>query len=521
MLKVVIADDERRVRNVVIKKGRWEELELFVAGEAQNGKELVEAAQKLAPDIIITDMKMPGLHGAELMKVLSDQFPGTKVIVISGYDDFGYMKQAIISKAADYILKPISEEDLNGALKKAVCELQAERLNESVIFKARKSEPLVFESIFQKYMKGADLSGEIRKYLGVEDNGSVKYRVSVLKLINFARVCEEMFENDGYILISAAINIIDELIQGGGKSVNIQNEDAVVVIHYDYTSNQDMVNLLSYIMESLKKYLHLETIAGTGGEYQNAEDIRKSCEEAWYTVWHQNVNVKDKAAFYRDVKKFPKIDSKKDRDLNQLDASLRSGNEKTIHQALKLVYGFMDKDAVYNLKMVEDVNRKVVRTLEMFFHKENYPAELQMEGLNTSLAAEYYFDDIVELIMNTVHQIQKEHKMPESDNLIFSVQKYIEENYASKITLDDISEKFWISKQHLLKLYRQQFGMTPYVHMMDLKIDKAKLLLIEDKMKVVEIAEVLNFTDESHFSRNFKKYTGISPREFKNQYKNR
>lgn len=64
MLKVIIADDERRVRNIVIKKGRWEELGLCVAGEAKNGKELVELAQKLLPDIILTDMKMPGLHGA-------------------------------------------------------------------------------------------------------------------------------------------------------------------------------------------------------------------------------------------------------------------------------------------------------------------------------------------------------------------------------------------------------------------------------------------------------------------------
>ena len=519
MLKVVIADDERRVRNVVMKKGRWEELELLVAGEAQNGRELLELAKKQVPDIILTDMKMPGLHGAELLKVLGEQFPGTKVIVISGYDDFDYMKQAIISKATDYILKPISEADLNGALKKAVCEIQAERLNESVIFKAGKREPLVIESIFQMYMQGAELEKEILQYLGKEETDSVKYRVSVIKLAGFTRVCKELFENDSYILSSAVINIVDELIQGRGKSVNIQNQNAVVVIHSEDAKSQDIMSLLLCIIESLNKYLHLDVIAGTGEEYQSAAEIRKSCEEAWFAVFHQNIKADKKFAFYHDVKRYPQRTARKDRVLDQLEAALRSGNEKTILQALKCVYESVDHGTVCSLKTLDAVNHSVIRTLEMFCQKENYPADLLLEKLETLLEDEYCADSIIGQIMNIIAQVLKDSQALESDNLIFAVQNFVEENYASKITLDDISEKFWISKQHLLKLYKQQFGTTPYAHMMDLKIDKAKLLLIEDRMKVVEIAELLNFTDESHFSRNFKKYTGLSPREFKNQYK--
>lgn len=519
MLKVIIADDERRVRNIVIKKGRWEELGLCVAGEAKNGKELVELAQKLLPDIILTDMKMPGLHGAELMKVLSGQFPGTKVIVISGYDDFGYMKQAIASKATDYILKPISEEELNDSLRKAVHEIHEVRKNESAMFKAKKSEPLVLESVFQKYMKGADLTGEIIRYMGMEERSDIECRVSVVKLINFTKICEAEFEGDEYILMSAVINIIDELIQGMGRTVNIQDQNAVAVLHVDRISDENIMALMSGVMEALKKYLQLEAVSGIGEVYQCAEDIRKSCEEAWSAVWNQNLKKKNKPAFYHDVKAGQEINILKGQTLNQLEASLKSGNEKTIHQALKCVYEVLDRNVAYNLKMLEEINSKVIRIMEMTVQKENDLGARLIEDLETRVAAEYLPESIIEQFMETVHQVLKEQIIPENEKVLYSIQKYIEENYTSKITLDDISKKFWISKQHLLKLYKQQFGITPYVRIMDLKIEKAKLLLIENRMKVVEIAELLNFTDESHFSRNFKKYTGVSPREFKNQYK--
>lgn len=126
MFNVLIIDDEIWSRQVVRSLGAWESLRLNVIGEADGGREGLELIEKLAPHIVVTDMRMPGLDGVELLKHFNDRFPMLKIIVMSGYDDFIYLKQAIRSRAVEYLLKPIDPEELNAALARCIKELEQE-----------------------------------------------------------------------------------------------------------------------------------------------------------------------------------------------------------------------------------------------------------------------------------------------------------------------------------------------------------------------------------------------------------
>ncbi|MGZ7443287.1 response regulator [Paenibacillus sp. TH7-28] len=118
MFKVLIVDDEEWNRDIIKNLGRWDELGMEVAGEAEDGLEALRLIEQLGPELIITDMRMPGSDGEELMRNIHDRFPGKQVIVVSGYDDFHYARQAIRYKAADYLLKPIDPQELNAVLAK-------------------------------------------------------------------------------------------------------------------------------------------------------------------------------------------------------------------------------------------------------------------------------------------------------------------------------------------------------------------------------------------------------------------
>ncbi|WP_139997567.1 response regulator transcription factor [Paenibacillus paridis] len=126
MNKVLIIDDEPWAREVIKALGEWERLQLAIAGEAEDGKSGLRLIRELSPEIIITDMRMPGVDGVELLQQINDQFPLLKIIVMSGYDDFIYLKQAIRSRAVEYLLKPVDPSELNSALQKCVEELGAE-----------------------------------------------------------------------------------------------------------------------------------------------------------------------------------------------------------------------------------------------------------------------------------------------------------------------------------------------------------------------------------------------------------
>ncbi|MCD1259645.1 response regulator [Paenibacillus athensensis] len=125
MYSILIIDDEPWSRQVVKSLGAWTELGLTIAGEAEDGREGLELIAALAPQIVLTDMRMPGLDGIELLRELNERYPELKIIVMSGYDDFLYLKQAIRSRAVEYLLKPISPEELNAALALCVRELDA------------------------------------------------------------------------------------------------------------------------------------------------------------------------------------------------------------------------------------------------------------------------------------------------------------------------------------------------------------------------------------------------------------
>lgn len=122
MTTLLIVDDEHWTRDTVkalVNQGLWGINRL---DEAMNGKQAIEKIQTVCPDIIITDMKMPGMDGIGLLEVLGREYPDIPVIVLSGYQDFMYTRQAIKAKAIEYLLKPVDEDELNQALGKAIME---------------------------------------------------------------------------------------------------------------------------------------------------------------------------------------------------------------------------------------------------------------------------------------------------------------------------------------------------------------------------------------------------------------
>lgn len=141
MHKVFIIDDEPWSREVVKALGQWESFNMSVIGEAEDGNDGLKQIGDLKPDLVITDMRMPGIDGAKLLKTINEQYPTLKIIVMSGYDDFIYVKQAIHSHAVEYLLKPINSDELNAALEQCGRELEKAKntnitLGLSLVFEA-------------------------------------------------------------------------------------------------------------------------------------------------------------------------------------------------------------------------------------------------------------------------------------------------------------------------------------------------------------------------------------------------
>jgi two-component system response regulator YesN len=128
VFKLLVVDDEPWSRQVVRALGAWETLDLEIVGEAEDGAAALRLIEELQPHIVLTDMRMPGIDGVELLKRFSESYPAIRLIVMSGYQDIEYLRQSIRSRAIEYLLKPIDPEELNAALAQCVRELEQARI---------------------------------------------------------------------------------------------------------------------------------------------------------------------------------------------------------------------------------------------------------------------------------------------------------------------------------------------------------------------------------------------------------
>ena len=122
MLKMIIIEDEKLEREGLVEFFDWNSMDVEIVGTASDGIEGMELAEKIKPDIIITDIKMPGMNGLDMSKKIKEILPKTKIIILTGYGDFKFAKQAIGISVSAYILKPIEEEELINTIKTIVSE---------------------------------------------------------------------------------------------------------------------------------------------------------------------------------------------------------------------------------------------------------------------------------------------------------------------------------------------------------------------------------------------------------------
>jgi len=118
MYKLILVDDEEEVRKGILQKINWKELGFEIVGEAENGREALEMAEKVTPDVVITDIKMPFMDGIKLTGLIGEKFPSTKVIILTGFDQFEYAQEAVKLNVIEYVLKPISSKELIDVLKR-------------------------------------------------------------------------------------------------------------------------------------------------------------------------------------------------------------------------------------------------------------------------------------------------------------------------------------------------------------------------------------------------------------------
>lgn len=535
MIKVFLVEDEMIIRNGVKNNIPWEQEGFMFVGEAGDGELAWPLIKQTKPDILITDIRMPFMDGLELSSLVRKELPDTKIIILSGYSEFDYAKQAISLGVANYLLKPINSEKLLEAVKEVAAAIEEERAQQLLVeqYRRENEENLRLEKkrLFDEIVAGSFSTKELldKSQLLDMDLTASFYTVLFLKLISTGESHEY---SNKIVEASEQVNKIAEQmprvlcfergLEGWIFLLKGEQEEQAAL---------QAAELEAKLKEMLEGYSDIRYFGGIGETVQRMRDIRRS---------YQSANKAFASRFFVEENQF--VNTEK---IDQIwlmkrqDMSLKAVDPSKINR--KLVEDFLNSGVEEEAEgFVEDYFRSVgeenYRSL-MFCHylivDMNFCAcqFLERLGINTGLlpaecrdvnlysghmnSTEGMVQYVKKLFVETI-RLRDNASRNRYQELMAAARKYILENFRNnEFSLNQAAAMVNISPSYFSTLFRQEMGMTFVEYLTEVRLEKAKALLMCTNMRSSEIGYEVGYKDSHYFSYIFKKVCGCTPREYR------
>lgn len=479
MLRIAIADDEELVLESIKERVLSSNLDVGIVGFARNGAEAFEFLKKKKPDVFLVDINMPTIDGIAFIQEVREQFPEihTKFVVISGYDDFTYLQRAIQLGVSDYIRKPVVQDELVQILSKL--EKQARKEKSSLL----------------KY--NCQFYHEFREKLDDLSEGTL--------LICYGK---KVLSYTDQIFLEAQIlfRLTDKPEETSVKMLVWPEVDNVVGIFLDNV-RLEQEKLIRFTEEAqvrlpLKYFYSYTTGAGID------EAVRVIEEE-------MNQRFLDESIRYLECT--PK---KKMNNLNFKDFEI-SVTHTSLAEALKnskelIEFCFGSRE---NMVLLVQCFRQISVILINLLLKNGIPIPESLRRNLTRFSLSR-FNDKEDILGGVEEQITfgvgQAGQAAMKSELIESVLQYLQEHYQENITLNSLSEYFFVTPTYLSKKFKEKSNITLSQYLENVRIDAAKRMLRMSELSVSDIAIEVGYPDSNYFSRVFKKATALTPSDYRN-----
>jgi two-component system response regulator YesN len=532
MLKLIIVDDERATREKLIENMDWDNLRIQVAGEARDGEEGLELAQRLQPDIILMDVRMPRMNGMECAAEIRKSGSECKIIFLSGYTDKEYLKSAIQMKAVDYIEKPIDLDELHTVLEKTVSICEEEQLNrisqEEIHSKIEMSQLWIKQELALEMIGRSPDAPAIKKQLEslrIPVNLNDNYRCIVLKF-NLHRINDA----DGSGIMQKE-KVLDAIYCGfesaSDPCVAGALDGSHAILHVcGRTSGQvaDIRNSLKRIQAAFDSMYQCDgaVTAGIGKQVRGMENLhlsyhnaRRALEKSFLTGYDSILLCEDETepAGLADADEIPvKLRALfRDGDLEQALSFVEELQTSCIRQADRL--RIQSVKAVY-LSLLLEVST-IARDNGLAAGTEWKDRELQW----AELVNQCTIHELTALIREKLTALfgQSREIMGKSKK-IRSAMEYIKEHFSEDLSVVRIAEHLEMRSTYLSTLFKKETGQVLSEYIEAIRMEKAKELLQDDRLKMNDVAQSVGYNNANYFTSVFKKATGVYPSEYRRNH---
>lgn len=526
MIRLLIVDDEPLVQIGIKSMLNWADYGIEICGTAVNGKHALEMIEEYSPEIVITDIRMPIMNGLDLAKTCREKYGKIPLFIfLTSYEEFQLIKEAMSYEAVDYLIKlELNAQSLLEAAKKALSRL--ENLRVSMEYK-ESGRPLLqsyYEKFFMRLLHNL-FDNEEQFELQAKD-----LKLSFTERCYFTALCEIQENNHVDMEYSKLMNLYNSTLQMAKEIitkhlpahvVSLDMKHFAVVFHLDSDEDYKEEAVRSAFLnaaEMVNNYFNVSLFTGVGTPFTQPLKISESYQEA-------------RQAFGR-------------MDRDESIVFFNSSDTESIRNAFNISVFKGEITKAFNEFDTDVLSRTLTEIIELF---ETHPlrfsqaadgacnilylalsllpdGEANMAEIFSSYSdgyrSIYRFTNVEQIVewmiifRDGLCEVLKSKRKTYKAHVITNVQKYIQKHVTEKLTLNEVAGVFGLSPNYLSILFKKncQLGFSEYIAQS--KVNKAKNLLLEQDMKIYEVADQLGFESAFYFSKVFKKVTGFSPRDF-------
>ena len=512
----MLADDEPIMRKALLTLTDWESLGCEVVYTAANGQEVMERLKSTAPDILVTDIRMPGKDGIELAKYIWEQKLPVKVIILTAYADFSYAQSAVKYGVVDYVTKTGAFDGLIAAVEKAQDEIQESQRNAASGDQGMEVRHLL-KSVFDGSMYEEGEIQEDFQRMGI-DLGA--YLVLVLQF----RMGEERERKGVKAMYKSLENFFAMAFAGHLVQALPVERDMFAIVLSDMPDNY--INMVKrqcgQIVDMMDNFMQLYAYIGVGNRHETVTELKAAYEEAQRAMGYSFITEENKVHFFCEQRGEDEVYSNEvERQMEKVCAEVGKGNEEEVRR-LFLELTQMQKNCHCSQHVIKNSGiflQGRCRRILAEYDKTIYEVTGLKESISRTIYKCRHMDEYEALMYRILTgTARKVHiAVNKKESLVHECLRYIEENYSGNIMVTDIARSIGVSASYLSRIFKEHTGQTIIYTLNQKKLCKAKEYLKNTDMKIYEIAEALGFENVTYFSHFFKKYEGISPKDYKGE----
>lgn len=518
MYKAIVVDDEKMIRNGIRNLIPWGAIGVDTVLTASSGVEALQIVEKEKPDIMLTDICMAQMDGLTLIEHVNRINPDTKIIVLTGYDNFEYAQRCCRMKVQDFILKPVDETYLIDVIKRQIMALEeykSNRYNQKIMSRVQGiSEQVKIEVAMRDLIHGRVNSEELSSFYA-EYNYQQDQAMQVAIVLPIAKDHAKWGGHDDLLNISVK-NMCIERFDCLNQGITFQDDDGRIIIAIFNSSDFD---------ETIERVEQLKNLMGNeldvfpkvilGSFAKGFAEIRISYNDALYLLQNSN-------EIHEDIIQ-PHVTEQRlgnfDKTFQELKRIMYS-NIGQSEEVMKAYVTFEKATKSYNLSN-SLVRRYCVEMASLLYLIYLEDTDKNLDNRLTSLLNSLLYsnaEDALKITKDFIRQLtyQEDENIHE---LVSSAKLYIKENLAEDLSVSSIAENLYITPNYLSRLFKKETGEGCNDYIIRKRIEKAKSLLETTNIKTGAIAIMVGYRDINYFSLAFKKNTGMSPTEYRKYFR--